>query len=123
MSFNIPQVEGLSPRQQGNKRGTIGRPLPGVAVRVVARGGGVIFGAESSDAQAEPAGTGVGARFPFVFSDWTLGLGSRNMTAEEWARTNHVLNLTLTVALGVVLLGGVAYIGVALASSRSWRVA
>jgi signal transduction histidine kinase len=45
----------------------------------------------------------------FVFSDWTLGLGSRNMTAEEWARTNHVLNLTLTVALGGVLLGGVAF--------------
>ena len=45
----------------------------------------------------------------FVFSDWTLGLGSRHTTPEQWARTNFLLNLSLTVALAVVLLGGVVF--------------
>ena len=45
----------------------------------------------------------------FVFSDWTLGLGSRNTTPEQWARANFLLNLTLTVALTIVLLGGVVF--------------
>ena len=45
----------------------------------------------------------------FVFSDWTLGLGSRGTTSEQWARTNFLLNLSLTVALAVVLLGGITF--------------
>jgi len=45
----------------------------------------------------------------FVFSDWTLGLGSRDTTPEQWARTNFLLNLSMTVALAVVLLGGVGF--------------
>ena len=35
VSFNLPQVDGLADRQQPLKRGTLGRPLPGVALRVV----------------------------------------------------------------------------------------
>lgn len=35
VSFNVPEVEGLSERQQGARQGTVGRPLPGVAVRIV----------------------------------------------------------------------------------------
>jgi len=45
----------------------------------------------------------------FVFSDWTLGLGSRDTTPEQWARSNFLLNLSLTVVLAVVLLGGVVF--------------
>jgi signal transduction histidine kinase len=45
----------------------------------------------------------------FVFSDWTLGLGSRGTTSEKWARTNFLLNLSLTVVLAIVLLGGIAF--------------
>ena len=45
----------------------------------------------------------------FVFSDWTMGLGSRGTTSEQWARTNFLLNLSLTVALAVVLLGGITF--------------
>ena len=45
----------------------------------------------------------------FVFSDWTLGLGSRGTTSEQWARTNFLLNLSLTVALAIVLLGGITF--------------
>jgi len=35
VSFNVPGREGAGPKQIGNKPGTIGRPLPGVAVRIV----------------------------------------------------------------------------------------
>ncbi len=45
----------------------------------------------------------------FVFSDWTLGLGSRGTTTEQWARTNFLLNLSLTVALAIVVLGGIVF--------------
>ena len=43
----------------------------------------------------------------FLFSDWKLMLGSRHTTAEEWAQSNFVLNLSLSGLLALVLLGGV----------------
>jgi two-component system phosphate regulon sensor histidine kinase PhoR len=56
----------------------------------------------------EPAGTiEVSRPLAFLFSDWKLMLGSRHTTAEEWAQSNFVLNLSLSGLLAVVLLGGV----------------
>ncbi len=56
----------------------------------------------------EPAGTiEVSRPLAFLFSDWKLMLGSRHTTAEEWAQSNFVLNLSLSALLAVVLLGGV----------------
>jgi len=56
----------------------------------------------------EPAGTvEVSRPLAFLFSDWKLMLGSRHTTAEEWAQSNFVLNMSLSALLAVVLLGGV----------------
>jgi signal transduction histidine kinase len=49
----------------------------------------------------------VKGRFAFVFSDWKVALGGRNMTAEEWAQSNFLLNVSLSALLALVLVGGI----------------
>ena len=44
---------------------------------------------------------------PFVFTDWHLGIQSRNMTPEQWARWNFNFNLSLSILMTVVLIGGI----------------
>jgi signal transduction histidine kinase len=46
-------------------------------------------------------------RMKFVFSDWKVALGSRHTTPEEWAKSNFLLNISLSLILAVVLLGGI----------------
>ena len=45
---------------------------------------------------------------PFVFTDWKIGLADRHTSPEQWARANFLVNLGLSAALGLVLLGGIA---------------
>jgi len=45
----------------------------------------------------------------FVFSDWTLALGTTEATVEQWARTNFILNLSLTALLAILLTAGVVF--------------
>jgi len=47
-------------------------------------------------------------RFPFVFSDWSLGIRSGGATPAQWARRNRAYNMALTAALSVMLLGSIA---------------
>ena len=54
----------------------------------------------------EPAAT---RPFSFVFQDWAVGLESLNLSPQEWARSNLMLNLSLSALLGVVLLGGAVF--------------
>ena len=62
----------------------------------------------SAQTTAPPAGTvEVSRPLAFLFSDWKLMLGSRHTTAEEWAQSNFVLNMSLSALLAVALLGGV----------------
>jgi signal transduction histidine kinase len=42
----------------------------------------------------------------FIFYDWRLGLRSRHATPEQWARANFALNMTLSVLIAAVLIGG-----------------
>jgi len=49
----------------------------------------------------------VKGRFAFVFSDWKVALGGGNMTAEEWAQSNFLLNVSLSALLALVLVGGI----------------
>ncbi len=42
------------------------------------------------------------------FQDWRIAIRSRDMTPEQWAHWNFNFNLALSVALTVVLLGGIA---------------
>ncbi len=44
---------------------------------------------------------------PFVFTDWTVGIASRHATAAQVARQNFLLNIGLSVALALALLGGI----------------
>ncbi|HJX29882.1 MAG TPA: HAMP domain-containing sensor histidine kinase [Thermoanaerobaculia bacterium] len=43
----------------------------------------------------------------FVFTDWRIGIASRHATAAQVARRNFLLNIGLSVALALVLLGGI----------------
>jgi len=45
----------------------------------------------------------------FVFTNWTISLRDRHRTPERWARRNFTLNMSMSVALAVVLLGGVVF--------------
>ncbi len=51
----------------------------------------------------------VGRSFDFIFSDWTLSLQGKLAVPEHWARANFAINVTLSAALAVVLLGGIAF--------------
>jgi two-component system phosphate regulon sensor histidine kinase PhoR len=44
--------------------------------------------------------------FDFIYTDWTLDLRSTSVTEGEWARSNFVINLSLSALLSIVLLGG-----------------
>ncbi len=44
---------------------------------------------------------------PFVFSDLSLGLTRMDKTPEQWARSNFSLNMTLSLLLTGVLIGGI----------------
>jgi signal transduction histidine kinase len=47
--------------------------------------------------------------FSFVFTDWTISLHGKLATPERWARNNFAVNVTLSTALAVVLLGGIVF--------------
>ena len=57
-------------------------------------------------APLEPAEDRVRRRFDFVFNDWTIGLQGGLASPERWARANFWLNMSLSAALAVVLVGG-----------------
>jgi len=42
------------------------------------------------------------------FYDWRLGIRSRHMTPEQWAHSNFNFNLTLSIMMTTVLIGGIA---------------
>jgi signal transduction histidine kinase len=48
----------------------------------------------------------VTGRLGFIFSDWELALGG-NITAEEWAQSNFLLNVSLSALLALALVGGI----------------
>ncbi len=47
--------------------------------------------------------------FDFIFTDWTMSLQGTLAVPESWARANFAINITLSAALAVVLLGGIAF--------------
>ena len=51
----------------------------------------------------------VSRSFTLMFSDWTMSLQGTLAVPENWARTNFFINVTLSAALAVVLLGGMAF--------------
>jgi len=51
---------------------------------------------------------GVSRYFPWVFSHYRLVVQSGYATPEQWARSNFIVNLSLSGLLAAVLLGGIA---------------
>jgi signal transduction histidine kinase len=49
------------------------------------------------------------SRFDFVFTDWSLGLQSRGYSPESWARTQFAVNMTESIILVIVVLGGIVF--------------
>lgn len=45
-------------------------------------------------------------KIPFIFSGWEIEASSRFQTPQQWAHSNFVINISLTIFLVVVLLGG-----------------
>jgi signal transduction histidine kinase len=50
----------------------------------------------------------VGGAFPFLFKDWRLGIRMRRMTEDQWARRAFTFNLSLTLLMTLLLVGGIA---------------
>jgi signal transduction histidine kinase len=67
--------------------------------------GRVVLG-PGGEARAAPTQDATG-RFAFLFSDWELGLTDLGLTPEEWARSNFLLNVSLSALLALALLGGI----------------
>lgn len=44
---------------------------------------------------------------PFIFKDWRLGIRSRYQTPEQWAKRYFALNLSLSILMALVLIGGI----------------
>ena len=57
--------------------------------------------------EAEGLDNEVRRGFDFIFTDWRLELNSRDLTPEQWAKFNFMLNMGLSVLLALFLLGGI----------------
>ena len=51
----------------------------------------------------------VSRSFTLMFADWTMSLQGTLADPQSWAKTNFFINVTLSAALAVVLLGGMAF--------------
>ncbi|UCF68291.1 MAG: HAMP domain-containing histidine kinase [Acidobacteriota bacterium] len=56
---------------------------------------------------AERVESDIEISFPFIFTDWKIGLQSRSLTPEAWAKTNFAFNVGLSAMIAVVLLAGI----------------
>jgi len=56
---------------------------------------------------AEGRGDEVARGLSFVFTDFRLTIQSRDITPEQWAQRSFLLNLSLTVLMTIVVVGGV----------------
>jgi signal transduction histidine kinase len=61
-----------------------------------------------SEPEAQQGKSEIAKAFPFVFTDWKIGLASRAVTPAEIARRSFLLNFLLSLALAAALLGGLA---------------
>lgn len=49
----------------------------------------------------------VGGGFPYIFKDWRLGIRMRYMTEDQWAKRAFKFNLSLTLFMTLLLIGGI----------------
>jgi signal transduction histidine kinase len=63
----------------------------------------LILSTRPLEGQGEPVTTSI----PFVFADWRLGIQSRYMTPEQWAKRYFAINLSLSILMTLVLISGI----------------
>jgi signal transduction histidine kinase len=44
---------------------------------------------------------------PFIFTDWRVGVQTGDLTPEQWARRNFTTNLSLSILMTIILIGGI----------------
>ena len=49
----------------------------------------------------------IGMPLPFIFRDWHIGIRSRYLTPEQWAKRYFAINLSLSILMTLVLIGGI----------------
>ncbi len=49
----------------------------------------------------------VGWPFPFIYTDWFLGIRMQKMTEEQWSQRYFLTNLTFSMITALVLIGGI----------------
>ncbi len=83
-------------------------PLTHFMVQVEDGGGDLLYTSSRPDGGEEDLEVLMAATRPFgfIFKDWGVAVQRHGGSAEEWARTNFLLNLTLSGLLGVLLIGG-----------------
>ena len=83
-------------------------PLTHFMVQVEDGGGDLLYTSRRPDGGEEDLEVLMAATRPFgfIFKDWGVAVQRHGGSAEEWARTNFLLNLTLSGLLGVLLIGG-----------------
>lgn len=77
-------------------------PRKNILVTVRDDQGRVVYGEGNDDDR----GSEVTRKIAFIFSDWELALGGGNVSPEEWAKSNFLLNVSLSALLALALLGG-----------------
>jgi len=60
------------------------------------------------DIKTNPKKDRVSRSFAFIFTDWHISLQGDFASPEKWARANFAYNMTLSAALALVLIGGIA---------------
>ncbi len=73
-----------------------------VIVTVNDGGGQLVMSTQPVRGQNDEAVT----QLPY-FTDWRLGIRSRHMTPEQWARWNFNVNLTLSILMAIAVMGGI----------------
>jgi len=84
-------------------------PRDHFAVTVRDGAGETAWATTGEAAEAGDVGDEVTAAFPFVFTDWSVTLGTRGRGPEELARESFLFNLALMALLAAALLGGVLF--------------
>ncbi len=82
-----------------------GQPAGDVIVTLRDAKGAVLF---STDTQAASGPDDMTRHFSFVFTDWRLGIRSRGMSPEQWARAGFVVNISISILAAILLTGGLA---------------
>ncbi len=73
-----------------------------VIVTVYDRGNQLVMATQPVKGQDDETWTAL----PY-FGDWRLGIRSRHMTPEQWARWNFNVNLSLSILMTIALVGGI----------------